>query len=723
MEFGANNSVIDSNSDFDTIQSMIADPIIIFTLLTQLYNDLTRIIVQEYIANARDAHREIGKGDVPIDITLPNSMSDELVIRDYGLGISPDRMQNVFVHLGASTKRGDNVMTGGFGIGAKSAFCYVDSFAVDTFIDGTKRSYIFIKSGELGAPEMKFISSEETTEANGTAITINIMGSDIRAVCMNVYKLTQFWDVRPNIVNDATFYGQKYVDYNEIARGKNWMYLANGRETCVVLDGIPYRFDYNACYSGSDDDAKYKEIFSNGSFYFVFNTGEVSISPNREGLAYNNATITTIRRVVDESLIEIEDKITTHIASINNFVDAYKAMDKYSYFKKILANIRWNGLDLKSIQIDPKFYTVESYNMYKNKPRARSIYSLTPTNEKFIMCDEDELVTNKVRGIMQVEGQYNVIYFTKKKDHEAAGYTTVEDFVKAREEYEKKLGFEHINFLLSSKYEKYKAPKTIKIKGNVYRFTHAASCLRNSWELLDTQYDDLEGYYVEFNRGEPVGYYIHQLQTLKNGNNKIEIYGVPSRFLKKLKDAEDLRPLSELIDERFEDLSEFITTNKEVIYAKTHIDKAKTIQYFLTSLGDDTVEIIRKVKSLKPTFEAYDKIFELDEVPVEFAKFKTYKELCKVFNKQANDVECDHLPFETLAQDIVKIFPLSAFTNQYGYSLIMKRAVLDYVEAAFNKYDLGNCDMVFEIDEPISVTKPSDPDEDDEEVEEDDWED
>jgi hypothetical protein len=53
----------------------------------------------------------------------------------------------------------------------------------------------------------------------------------------------------------------------------------------------------------------------------------------------------------------------------------------------------------------------------------------------------------------------------------------------------------------------------------------------------------------------------------------------------------------------------------------------------------------------------------------------------------------------------------------------MKRAVLDYVEAAFNKYDLSNCDMVFEIDEPVSVTKLGDSDEEDDEDEEDDGED
>ena len=98
MEFGSSESVLETSDDFKTYETGIQDINIMITLLTQLYNDLTRIIVQEYVANARDAHREIHKDDVPIDITLPTKFSNELAIRDYGPGISPDRMANVFVN-------------------------------------------------------------------------------------------------------------------------------------------------------------------------------------------------------------------------------------------------------------------------------------------------------------------------------------------------------------------------------------------------------------------------------------------------------------------------------------------------------------------------------------------------------------------------------------------------------------------------------------------------
>jgi hypothetical protein len=182
MEFGSTESVLETSDDFKTYETGIQDINIMITLLTQLYNDLTRIIVQEYAANARDAHREIHKDDVPIDITLPTKLSNELAIRDYGPGISPDRMSNVFVNIGASTKRHDNMQTGGFGIGAKCAFCYQDSFSVDTFIDGIHRSYVFLKAGERGIPQMKEISEEDTIEPNGTLITINIFSRDIEAV-------------------------------------------------------------------------------------------------------------------------------------------------------------------------------------------------------------------------------------------------------------------------------------------------------------------------------------------------------------------------------------------------------------------------------------------------------------------------------------------------------------------------------------------------------------
>ena len=87
-------------------------------------------------------------------------------------------MENVFVLYGASTKRENNSQTGGFGIGAKSAWAYTDSFTVITFVDGIKRSYVaHVGANKNGRVDL--ISEEKTNEPNGTLISILVRDRDI----------------------------------------------------------------------------------------------------------------------------------------------------------------------------------------------------------------------------------------------------------------------------------------------------------------------------------------------------------------------------------------------------------------------------------------------------------------------------------------------------------------------------------------------------------------
>jgi len=101
----------------------IGDPTVIFDMIcNRIYATPLRTSIQEYMSNARDSHREAGVPHVPIQVVLPTPLDRSIRIRDFGMGISPDRMSNVFVKLGVSTKRINNSQTGGFGVGAKSAF-------------------------------------------------------------------------------------------------------------------------------------------------------------------------------------------------------------------------------------------------------------------------------------------------------------------------------------------------------------------------------------------------------------------------------------------------------------------------------------------------------------------------------------------------------------------------------------------------------------------------
>lgn len=99
------------------------DEVHVLTMLRDtLYSDKPLAVLREYSSNAWDAHRDAGKVDVLIEVTLPTAMEPTLRIRDHGCGISLDDMLGRFLKAGASTKRGSNNTVGTLGIGRLSGF-------------------------------------------------------------------------------------------------------------------------------------------------------------------------------------------------------------------------------------------------------------------------------------------------------------------------------------------------------------------------------------------------------------------------------------------------------------------------------------------------------------------------------------------------------------------------------------------------------------------------
>ena len=141
-----------------------------------LYSDKFGSIVREIASNCVDANTESGS-DEPVQIVLnkPNSFtnSGEISFSDNGIGISPDRIDDIFTLYFASTKRDGNDMIGGFGIGAKSPFAYTDVFRVETACgDGEMRTYLMEKRGQDRSCTL--LTSVPYTGPNGTTIKIPV---------------------------------------------------------------------------------------------------------------------------------------------------------------------------------------------------------------------------------------------------------------------------------------------------------------------------------------------------------------------------------------------------------------------------------------------------------------------------------------------------------------------------------------------------------------------
>lgn len=127
-------------------------------LSSTMYSRPKHAIIREIGCNAADAHTIQGTPDRPFEIKLPNNNDPLFWIRDFGPGIPPEQMADLYLNYFDSTKRTDNSQIGGFGLGAKTPLCYTNSFNVTSVNNGVSRSYVIHLNNE-GIPVCELLGS------------------------------------------------------------------------------------------------------------------------------------------------------------------------------------------------------------------------------------------------------------------------------------------------------------------------------------------------------------------------------------------------------------------------------------------------------------------------------------------------------------------------------------------------------------------------------------
>lgn len=153
------------------------DSSIALEILIGSYTEPVVAVIRELLANAVDSQRsahqhETGPSE-PVKLTLPTAEHPELIVEDSGLGLSATEMVAVFTRPAASTKRGDDSVTGELGIGAKAPFTVTDRFVVTAVKDQVRSTLIMARiNGRL----MHKVSSVEdaTGQPNGVKVTVPV---------------------------------------------------------------------------------------------------------------------------------------------------------------------------------------------------------------------------------------------------------------------------------------------------------------------------------------------------------------------------------------------------------------------------------------------------------------------------------------------------------------------------------------------------------------------
>lgn len=350
-----------------------------------IYTDKNKVIVQELSCNARDAHREIGTPDKPIVIKLPTEFDPTFSITDEGVGLSPDRINDVYRKIGNSTKRNDNKQTGGFGIGSKTPWAKVNMFLVKTTSmegdDLVYREYTMIRSGvhfsvnEMIDPEIR----DQAMYHTGTTVEMELEKSDWPQIATAIQKLFIEWPIKP-IIKGTSF----VWEYNSeaIIQGKNFKVVSKKyeHETYVLMDMIPYNISATSLISmlpkiisdiqledGQiinliDDTETIKKIekitdaikiFFRINCILYFKTGELSPALNREALQYNEMTCRKIISKICSTIALILNSYKEEVAKKETYREAliyWKLLhtDVLRGTDSNFSHIKWRGFFLNT---------------------------------------------------------------------------------------------------------------------------------------------------------------------------------------------------------------------------------------------------------------------------------------------------------------------------------------------------------------------------------------
>lgn len=269
MKIEEQKEIILSNIAVGTgVKAKLANSSIIADLLRKHYSNVPRTMVQEYVSNARDAHRESGYPMKELRVSLPSLRSPFLEVRDFGNTMTEERLFTNFINYGDSTKRGSNDETGGFGIGSKIAYAYTPTFYLILYKDGMESLYQASTENEaLG--ELTLLSKKPSKKERGFSVKIPVNPDDFDKICRYFYDITYYWKEEIQIAN----FSEDEIDSNwknkNFLRTDNFVWDLNNtsaeKKSIILIDGIPYPY-YSAPTLGLPN----------------FKTGEIKVSINRE---------------------------------------------------------------------------------------------------------------------------------------------------------------------------------------------------------------------------------------------------------------------------------------------------------------------------------------------------------------------------------------------------------------------------------------------------------
>jgi len=676
---------VQRSNDFQESSFKIAANGKAFKILSDgLYQDKIKAIIRELSCNAYDAHIE-AKNESPFEIHLPTIYEPFFSIRDFGVGLSCNDVENVYTTYFDSTKTDSNDAIGCLGLGSKSPFSYVDSFTVISFFNNFQYTYTaFIN--ESGVPSIAFMGESQTDEPNGLKIQFAVNQRDISEFKYKAEEVFCYFRISP--VFHGGMPNLKKMEY--LSKGDKWGISINRRyKSFAIMGNVSYPITLDM-----ENLSRIEREFMQFGVDLFFDIGELEIAASREGLSYNDKTIQKIRDRINSVIEEEKRTFETELENLDMYVDAVlhvkKSLEKNEILKYIFKGkiLQWHGQAIEFNRYLPKEefegVTIKKISKIEKyvKHRYRSVISkLHDTlrrfdyneSNRFFINDVDKFVAKRVKGFLESANSGTTVYLISFNDKALI------------EKTRKYIGIKEFEKLSSLP-----VPKTLTIKKEKlepileYQFGNFSD-VRECWYPVSEDFEmDDGGFYVEINYYKVKGQHPHAILSkyytiCKNylGLDNIKVYGVKTAQIEKFKKHKG-----------WEDLFDFIKKQLvEAIQDEKIFNKLFAI--YCQRCSSDSFFKDLDYNHLYNSFVKGCKSDLINKACKEYSMIKNVSsqqdmelyEIVKSLNIFPEEIQTRNEQHQRLYKEILEKFPLLQHINLRFNEVSLIKPILDYIEA------------------------------------------
>lgn len=388
-------------------------------LSDRLYSDPITAIIRELSCNAYDGHVAGGNPESPFLMCLPTWQNPEFSIRDYGVGLSKDQIQNVYTTYFESTKSDSNAFIGCLGLGSKTPFSYTDSFLVESFYKGTKFTYTaFIN--EEGVPSLRSLGEEETKEQNGLRVSFAVKREDFGNFDYKAKEVFKWFKTRPIVKGDNFVF---HTSPEALKSGDDWDLLKYNKNISYVRMGN-VAYPLSVAHFPQDFPVPLKGLLANG-IVFHFDIGDVDIAPSREALVYNKRTVASLKSRIERFAEEISEELNSEIRNLDCWYDACIHASNQNWFSNpLISNLiaakeviykdipLTHGVDITDIV--GKYFN-DGVKVYSGWSYLKWLNNISASKNLVVLDNSPKMGEKRLKDICQFNQLKNIIIIDSKK--------------------------------------------------------------------------------------------------------------------------------------------------------------------------------------------------------------------------------------------------------------------------------------------------------------------